>query len=82
MHSRTAPEGVHFQVEARVVCTAQGPFGLKGMIEGIMADQSAASVKKYIAFCSRRCQAKLVKITFLDTLVHGSWDDESDEDHI
>lgn len=54
-----------WQVEARVVCTAQGPFGLKGMIEGIMVDQSATSIKQYVGFCARRCEKKLAQVPLI-----------------
>ena len=42
---------------AQVTCTADGPWGLQGMIEGIMIDQSAATVQVYLDFCRARCQA-------------------------
>ena len=47
------------QVEATVICTASGPWGLISTIEGIMVDQSVASVGVYLSFCKTRCHDKL-----------------------
>jgi len=47
------------RVDALVTCTASGPWGLTGMIEGVMVDQSATSVQGYLTFCKTRCRAAL-----------------------
>lgn len=47
------------QVDARITCTADGPWGLQGMIESVMVEQAAASIKGYLIFCTQRCQATL-----------------------
>lgn len=47
------------KVQALVSCTANGPWGLTGMIEGVMVDQSATSVLGYLKFCTARCRAAL-----------------------
>ena len=49
----------YLQVEATVICTASGPWGLVSTIEGIMVDQSVASVGVYLKFCKTRCHDKL-----------------------
>ena len=47
-----------------VTCTASGPWGLTGMIEGIMVEQSATSVQGYLDFCKRRCRTEMAdKVT-------------------
>ena len=44
-----------WQVFAKVICAAAGPWGLIGTIENIMAEQAAESVRDFLHFCVQRC---------------------------
>lgn len=44
-----------------MTCTADGPWGLQGMIEGVMIEQSMTSVKQYLDFCISRCTTLLTE---------------------
>lgn len=41
------------QVHARVSCSAAGPYGLSGAIEGFMAETAKASLVEFFEFCAR-----------------------------
>ena len=47
------------QVRASVECSAAGPWGLTGVIEGIMVEQSKHSVQGYLDFCVRHVAGML-----------------------
>lgn len=40
-------------------CEAEGPWGMQGMIEDIMASQASQTLQVFLLFCKRRCTMAL-----------------------
>ena len=44
------------QVQATVICSAAGPWGMVAAIESVMASQAQLSTKEFLSFCQQWCQ--------------------------
>ena len=66
--SHTGDQAPWCRLHVKACCEAAGPWGMVGTIEGIMADQATAAIKKFMDFCAIQCAeaapaAQLVRTT-------------------
>ena len=48
---------VHGKVAAEAECSAAGPWGMIGMIEGIMASEATQSISRFLNYCAAECSS-------------------------
>ena len=59
----TKDSGAQCMVLAQATCEAAGPWGMIGTIEGIMAEQAAKAIQKFLRYCSSRAADKAVALS-------------------